>query len=189
QPHVGSIGRADELGRDIELLSMRRSECRERRQIRIDLDRVELSTVPLELRRMLTQPAITFRGIGERGGKLPSHLRGGGADWNAHATLTLQLVGHGRRPRTRPNSPDVEGVGNRVIPKEGMGLLIQRALQLPEPRLDEFELLDGADALIANRGMRRPPADAKAERERAGLCGDQTQPGRPAPMAGTPRAA
>ena len=31
-----------------------------------------------------------------------------------------------------------------------MGFLIQLALQLPQPRLDEFEFLDGADALVAN---------------------------------------
>ena len=66
QAHVGSVGGAHELGRDIELLRVRRSERRERGKIRINLDRIELSAVPLELRRMLGQPAIALRGSGMR---------------------------------------------------------------------------------------------------------------------------
>src|SRR2546423_15627855 len=63
QAHVGSVGRAYELGRDVELLRVRRSERRERRKIRINLDRIELPAVPLELWRMLIQPRGALRRI------------------------------------------------------------------------------------------------------------------------------
>ena len=98
QPHVGPIRGAHELGRDVELLRVRRAKRRERRKISINLDRIELSAVPLQLRRMLGQPTIALRGIGEGRRELTAHLRGGHADRNAHATLALQLVGNGRRP-------------------------------------------------------------------------------------------
>src|SRR5438445_13843643 len=98
QAHVGSIRRAQELRRDVELLRVRRSERRERRKIRINLDRIELPAVPLELWRMLMQPGVALRGIGERRRELTAHLGGSHAHRNAYATFALQLVRHARGP-------------------------------------------------------------------------------------------
>src|SRR5438128_5076212 len=61
--------------------------------------------------------------------------------------------------------------------EQRMSLLVEGALELPEPRLDQLILFDGADALIADGGVRRAPADPQAERQRAGLRGDDPQPG------------
>ena len=49
------------------------------------------------------------------------------------------------------------------MPEQRMWLLVERALQLPESGLDQFEFLDGADPLVANGGVCRLPADAQSE--------------------------
>jgi len=83
---------------DVELLRVRRSERRERRKIRINLDRIELPAVPLELWRMLMQPGVALRGIRERRRELTAHLGGSHAHRNAYATFALKLVRHARGP-------------------------------------------------------------------------------------------
>jgi hypothetical protein len=98
QSHIRSVGRAHELGRHTELLRMGRLERRKRRKFRVNLDGIELPAVPLDLRWMLTEPRVTLRRIGQRRAELPAHLRRGHADRDAHATLTLEFVRHGRGP-------------------------------------------------------------------------------------------
>src|SRR2546423_11361481 len=58
-----------------------------------------------------------------------------------------------------------------------MRLLVERAFQLSEPRFDQLEFLDGADAFVSNRGMRRLAPDAQPEREGAGLRRNDPQSG------------
>ena len=53
-----------------------------------------------------------------------------------------------------------------------MSLLVERSLELSEPGLDQLILLDGADPFIADRSMRRAPADVQSERQSPGLRGD-----------------
>src|SRR2546421_348600 len=77
---------------------VRRSPRREGGKVRITLDGIELAAVPLELRRVLTQPAVALRGIGERRGELTAALGGSHPPRNAHTTPALELVRHRRRP-------------------------------------------------------------------------------------------
>src|SRR2546430_1385079 len=121
QAHVGSVRRPQELRRDVELLRVRRPERRERWKVRINLDRIELPTVPLELWWMLMQPGVALRGIGERRRELTAHLAGSHANTKAYATFALQLVPHARGPRTPPNSAHGERLGHRVLPAQPMG--------------------------------------------------------------------
>src|SRR2546426_10825481 len=58
-----------------------------------------------------------------------------------------------------------------------MSLFVEGALELAEPRLDQLIFFDGADALIANGGVRGAAADAQPERQCPGLRGNDPQPG------------
>src|SRR5438477_342698 len=58
-----------------------------------------------------------------------------------------------------------------------MWLLVERPFQLSEPRFNQLEFLDGADAFVANRGVRRLSADAQPERQGAGLRRNDAQSG------------
>src|SRR2546430_4689540 len=61
--------------------------------------------------------------------------------------------------------------------EQRMSLLVEGALELPEARLDQLIFFEGADALIANGGVRRASPDAQAERQRSGLRGNDPHPG------------
>src|SRR3989475_3154504 len=118
QAHVGSVRRPQELRRDVELLRVRRSERRDRWKIRINLDRIDLPAVPLELWRMLMQPGVALRGIGERRRELTAHLGGSHAHRNAHAALAPQLLRHAPGPPTRPDPSNGERGGQPVVPEQ-----------------------------------------------------------------------
>ena len=136
----------------------------------------ELAAPPLDLDRVVAQPRIV--GAGRR--RRPPRARRGRARRARRGRRRAGLRRRGGRAPTTPSRrpctvPIESGWASAQRAVSGSTCAWRRCSSSLQRAPDRPELLDRADALGAPGGVRRPAADAEAERQRAGVGRDDVE--------------
>jgi len=141
----------------------------------LHLDRAgrELATEPLDGHRVVGEPRVGGRDLGEALLQRRPGLLDRLAERHAEPALGDEQVRHAAGPVPGPDRADRERVGHVVVRHQRRGTLVADGLQPPQRLVHQQVLLDRVHALGPHRAVRRETGDAQPEGQRAGARRDQ----------------